>query len=91
MAIPSVEKDPDAKLNYGWNWSAWLGTETIASSVWTVTAGPVLSGATFNATSTSVLMAGGVVGEVHTLSNRITTAPSGLIDELSITVTIVEH
>jgi hypothetical protein len=32
----NVTKDPQADLDYGLDWSAWLGTDTIVSSTWSV-------------------------------------------------------
>jgi hypothetical protein len=91
MPLPSVEKDPAAKLDYGFDWAAWLGTDTITASEWSVApAGPVLSGETFDANSTSVFMAGGTVGNSYTLSNKITTA-AGRIDERSIKIKVKDQ
>lgn len=67
-------KDPQAKLDYGWDWSAWLGTDTISTSTWTVDpAGPVLSNATHDGTKTTVWIAGGVSGSTYTLTNHVLT------------------
>jgi len=39
-----VKKDPNADLDYGFDWTAWLGaTDTITESTWTVPAGSGLT------------------------------------------------
>jgi len=67
--------DPDAKLDFGYNWSAWLPTGvTIDISDWTITpTGPVLSNGSNDNTTTAIYVAGCTSGVTYTLTNQITT------------------
>ncbi len=79
MARKAV-KDPDSTLDYGFDWAAWLGTDTIIASTWFSDAGLTLTGGAFDATKTTVWVAGGEEGVVYRLINRITTS-QGRTDE----------
>ncbi len=83
-------KDPSAKLDFGFDWAAWLGTDTITASTWTADTGLTLTGATFNATTTTVWVEGGVAGDKLSATNRITTT-AGRIDERTIVIGIKEQ
>ena len=97
-ATTLIKKDPDSTEPYGFDWTTYLAglsdTETIASSVWAVS-GPdsalTTSGASIvtGSKQTQVRIAGGTVGAVYTLRNRITTS-SGVIDDRSLSVKIGE-
>lgn len=93
MALPEYIKDPSAKLDYGFDWSEWLGTDTIVSSTWAVdAAGPTLSNPTFSATKTTIWVAGGTVGSKYRLTNHIITASSpAREDERSFNLKIKEQ
>jgi hypothetical protein len=67
-------KDPSDVLDYGMDWSAWLGVDTIATSVWTVEAGITEDSETETATTTTIWVSGGTADTEYTLSNLITTA-----------------
>ena len=80
-------KDPDASLDYGFDWSAWLGTDTIATSTWTVDSG-ITKGATSNTTTTTtVWLSGGTVGTTYNAVNRIVTA-GGRTNDHTLTVRV---
>ena len=78
-----IEKDPDAKLDYTIDWSNWIvGGDTIANSHWivsTIDSDPnPMSEWTSNVLTavdsrTTVYLQGGSVGNVYTITNRITT------------------
>ncbi len=89
MASKTI-KDPAAKLDFGFDWQAWLGTDTITASVWTADTGLTLSGPTFDTTKTTVWIEGGTAGEKLSATNRITTAV-GRIDERTIVIAIKEQ
>ena len=91
-----VKKDPNADLDYGFDWSAWLGaTDTITESTWKV---PTESGLTTHSPSistdgkvTSVWLKAGVVSSVaFSAANHIKTA-AGREDERSLRVTVVDR
>mgnify|MGYP003594344428 FL=1 len=86
----SFVKDPDAVLDYEWDWSAWLGTDTIASH--TVTAATGLTVDTSEATSTAVTawLSGGSVGMSYAVTCHVVTA-AGREDDRTVTVTVMER
>lgn len=80
--VSTFVHDPDAKLDYGFDWNdkSWLGTDTISTSTWTVipkTAGDVsmvLSASTHDTTTTTIWADGGTDGHDYTITNHIITA-----------------
>jgi hypothetical protein len=67
-------KDPDDILDYGWNWTPWLGTDTIATSVWFAPAAVTVGVDAHTTTHTSVWLSGGTRKQEYVVTNRITTA-----------------
>lgn len=65
-------KVPSEVRNYTFDWSAFLGTDTIATSDVTV-AGVTLEEDTNDTTSVTVLLSGGTLNTVATITNTITT------------------
>lgn len=86
---PYFSKDPNAILDYQIDWSAWLGSDTIATSAWTVPAGITKVSDTRTTTTATVWLSGGTVGTSYVLQNRITTA-AGRTEDRSITVAVEE-
>ena len=90
-----VKKDPNADLDYGFDWTAWLGAvDTITDSTWAV---PVASGLTTHSPSistdgkvTTVWLKSGNAGGVYSATNHIKTA-AGREDERSLRLTIVDR
>tara|TARA_A100000164_G_C21800279_1_gene720307 strand:- start:386 stop:676 length:291 start_codon:yes stop_codon:yes gene_type:complete len=74
------KKTPEASLDYSFDWSSWLDTdtsETVTTSVWTVPS--ELSqpyAATNTGTRTTVWLASGIKGRTYTIKNTITTTNS---------------
>ena len=68
--------DPDETAILGWDWAPLLGSDTIATSAWSVTpTGPTVNAAgTVTTTTTSTTMSGATLGAIYTLTNRIVTA-----------------
>jgi hypothetical protein len=81
-------KDPNATLDYGFNWASWLGTDTITSSTWTVT-GATKDSDTHDTTTTTVWLSAGVVGTPIVAMNRIVTA-GGRTDDRTMVITVRE-
>ena len=83
-------KDRDgAPVDYGIDWSDWLGTDTIATSTWTVSpAGLTIVTNDKTTQATSVQVSGGVRGIVYRLANRIVSVTGGLGPERGITVRV---
>ena len=75
-----IEKDPEATLDYTLNWADWLGSDTIATSTYSVDSDtddgdPVTSTGDSNTqTTTTVTLTAGTVNELYTIYNTITTA-----------------
>lgn len=78
------------KLDFGFNWSLWLGEDTIASSTWSVSnsSAVTVDASTNDTTSTTVWLVGGTVAEYATVTNRIVTA-AGRIAERSFPVSVL--
>lgn len=85
-------KDPNSTLDYSFDWSLWLGTDTIVSSTWIAESGITIVPASeaFTDTTTTVFISGGATGEKYKLTNRITTTASR-IDDRSINIHIRER
>ena len=86
----SYVKDPAARLDYTWDWSAWLAevNDTISSATVAVPAGLTAVG-TPDVTTVAVTqrISGGAIDDAYTMVCQITTV-GGLIDERSIHLTI---
>ncbi len=87
-----IVKDPDAVLDYAIDWTDWLGTDTITSSVWTAD-----SSSGIEVESDSVDTAGHVCtvrlagGNISTAPYRVThqiTTAAGRTDERSLLIKI---
>jgi hypothetical protein len=74
-------------LDYRFDWSAWLGSDTIDTAAWAVTSATKDSENATTTTST-VRVSGGTAGTSATLKNTITTA-AGLLEVRSIELQIV--
>lgn len=84
-------KDPDATLDWIFDWSQWLGaTETISASVMTASPGIVLDSSSFSVSTATAWVSGGSEGRVYQVSNKITT-DQGRIDERSITIRVTNR
>jgi hypothetical protein len=68
-------KNPGDIDTYTFDWSGYLGTDTIASTAWAVfPSGVMLSNSVFTNTTTSLTLAGGADPIVYLLRNSILTA-----------------
>ena len=67
-------KDPDATLDYEWDWEPWLDGDTIASVTVSVPTGLTSSGHTNTTKVVKIWLSGGTVGERYQVSCKITTA-----------------
>ena len=66
-------KDPDAILDYIWDWSDWLVDDTIAESVWVLPDGITKESSSYTDTTATIWLSSGTVGTVYSIINRITT------------------
>ena len=85
-------KDPDSIEPYTVDWGTlgWLGSDTIASSTWTVPAGITEVSASSTTTVATILLSGGTSGASYSLVNEITTA-AGLKDNRTIQIDMIER
>lgn len=74
-------KDPNAVKDYVNNWASFLGTDTIATSTWTVPTGITKVSDTNTTTTTTITLSGGTDGQYYTVVNRIVTAGGRTEDE----------
>lgn len=91
MAQADWLKDPDAVLDWRWDWSTWLDTdEQINTSTFAVSPGIIIDSSSFTLFSTTVWLSGGTAGQPYLVSNKITTN-QGRTDERSITIRVVNR
>lgn len=98
MTLARATKDPNASLPYSIDWTAWLADltgESIGSASWAIDDPPDAS-MTLGASGTSgavatVVVNGGTVGETYRVRCRITTSPSGHIDDRTIAIRVEER
>lgn len=90
MSLQTFIKDPDAVLDYVGDWSAWLGTDTIATSTWSVPSGITKDSDTKSATTTLIWLSGGTAGQSYQITNHIITM-GGRTDERTITIKVKEQ
>ena len=62
------------RIDYGFDYAAWLGADTISASGWGAVPALTLSGPTNSGAVAAVFVAGVVGGEVYAVTNTITTA-----------------
>lgn len=85
-------KDPDATLDFIWDWSQWLKSgETIVNSQFLIQqSGLEVETESNSATDCTAWLSGGAVGIPYVVTNRITTN-EGRIDDRSITIRVTER
>lgn len=84
-------KDPDAVLDYGFDWSDWLADEEIISeSTWTVEDGITKDSDSKTNTVTTIWLSGGSAGVEYIMTNHIVTS-DGREDDRSFRVKIIER
>lgn len=88
MAYPTFLKDPDAVLDYGFDWSEWLQTgETLSSATWTVPSGITKNSQSISNTVSLAWLSGGTANTDYILQCKITTSESR-VDERSMTIRV---
>jgi hypothetical protein len=88
MTVAVYVKDPDAVLDYVFDWSRWLaGDETIVDSNVEASAGINLDSQSNSSTAVTAWISGGTTGQPYTVTNRITTN-LGRIDDRTITIRV---
>jgi hypothetical protein len=89
--MESFTKDPDATLDYAYNWASWLAEgETISSASVIVQAGITLDSESNTTTTTTAWLSGGSLNETYQVTFRVTTS-AGRTDDRSIRVLILDR
>jgi hypothetical protein len=83
-----ITKDPDAKLDYGFDWTDWLTSgEVISTSDWIIASGLTEISDSHSNTVTSVWVSGGTINTDYVITNHITTS-MGREDDRSHTIKV---
>jgi len=91
MARFNFIKDPDAVLDWQFNWANWLHDgESIASASFIVDDGLTADSTGHDATVATVWLSGGTAGHVYRVTNRVVTS-DGRTDDKSINVRVTER
>ena len=84
-------KDPQATLDYAFDWTAWLAdTETITSHTVTAATGLTLVSSAEDTGVVTAWLSGGTLDEIYTVTCHIVTS-MGRIDDRSILVRVVQR
>jgi len=84
-------KDPEAVLDYGFDWSDWLADgETISTSTWTVPTGITKDSDSKTDTVTTIWLSGGTAGKSYRVTNHIVTS-AGRQDDRSLIIKVMER
>ncbi len=92
--MTTYKKDPDATLDYEFDWAAWLDVvgDSIASVEFVLSSGLTLVSQSNTASTATAYVSGGEDGEEETLTCRITTSSTPpRVDDRSVTLWIVER
>lgn len=81
MALTWPFKDPDEVLDYILDWTDRLGTDTVATSTWTVPTGITQNSDSATTTTTTIWLQGGTEGESYSFVNRVVTAAGRTMDQ----------
>ena len=83
-------KDPSAILDYEFDWSEWLGSDTITTSTVTAASGMTVASSAATSTVVTAWLSGGTAGQEYAVTNRIVTA-AGRTDERMITIRVMDR
>ena len=92
MSVEQIfEKDPQAVLDYAFDWSDWLDSgETIASTTITVASGLTKDSDSESDGIVIIWLSGGTAGTSYTVACKIVTS-SSRTDERSITIMVINR
>lgn len=81
-------KDPQAVLDYKWDWSTWLPTgDTISTHTITAPTGLTVASSANTTTTVTAWLSGGTAGNTYSVACKIVTT-QGRTDERSILVQV---
>lgn len=86
-------KDPNAVLDYGFDWSDWLQSgETITSSTWINPDSITVNSSSNLPESTVIWVSGGTAGKTYRLTNRVVTNNSpARTEDRTLTIEVQER
>jgi hypothetical protein len=90
MTIQTFLKDPGDRMDYGFDYTDWLDSDTITASTWTLDAGITQYSAANTTTGTTIWLTGGTHGQDYIVTNQITTN-GGRIKQTSIKIMVREQ
>ena len=92
MSVEQIfEKDPQAVLDYAFDWGDWLDSgETIASTTITVASGLTKDSDSESDGIVTIWLSGGTAGTSYTVACKIVTS-SSRTDERSITIMVINR
>ena len=87
--LPRIDKDPDAVLDYPFDWSKWLAVvgDTLSSVTWLIDASLTKVSSSFTAVTATIFISGGVIGTLCSVTCRVVTA-GGRTEDRTITLRI---
>lgn len=89
--MKSFLKDPDAKLDFGFDWAGWLATgETVLTATWSVPAGLTNEGEANDGEQTIVWISGGTLDTEYIVKLSIVTS-DGREDDRSLRIKITNR
>jgi hypothetical protein len=80
-------KDPDAVLEYQFNWATWLGADTISSFSIISTSGITIDSSTNSNTVVTVWLSGGTASTDYFITCRIVTV-AGRTDDRTVKISV---
>lgn len=85
------DKDPQANLDWAFDWTNWLTSgDTISSAIVTVDSGLVGASQSNSDTKVTIWLSSGTPGQTYKVACRITTA-QGRIDERTIGIRVTDR
>lgn len=88
--LATFYKDPNAVLDYSFDWSDWLRGDVITASTWAAPAGITVDSSTFAGSLTTAWISGGVDGTSYDIVNHITTL-AGRAEDRTIRIVAVSR
>lgn len=83
-------KDPDAVLDYSWDWSSWLGDDAIQSAAVTAQDGLTVDSTQATSSAVTAWLSGGSDGASYAVVCHVVTA-AGREDDRTLTVSVRER
>jgi len=83
----AINKHPGSVLTYQFDWTEWLGADTLATSSWVVETGITKVQDSNTTTDALIKLSGGSAGSSYKVVNTITTT-GGLTESMALTVQV---